>query len=78
MLEVKRIAEERNLSVDEVMAVVESPYKFIRKKMSELSLPDELSEEEFYEQTKNFNIPSIGKLYASYNMYKMMIKNKNK
>lgn len=73
-LEAKRIAEKYDLSVPQVVSIVKSQYQFIREKVVNLDLPRDLSEEEFYKRTKNFNIPSIGKMYASYAVYKRINK----
>ena len=41
-------------------------WKFIRDKIEELPLKEELTEEEFGKLRTNFNIPSVGKLYCTY------------
>ena len=43
-----------------------------------IEFTDGLSREEFDSMKKNFNIPSIGKLYASHFMYDQIQKKKNK
>ena len=72
--ELKRIASKYSLSYEEVYNVVESQYKFIREKIVSLDLPRDLNEEDFNAQTKNFNIPAIGKLHSSYSVYKKLNK----
>lgn len=78
LIKVKEIAEKYNLSVDHVKEIIGSPYEFIHKTAKELDFSDELTREEFDNKKTNFNIPSIGKLYASHYLYSEIIKNKNK
>ena len=73
-IEIHKIAKKYNLSYKEVEHVIQSQYEFIRSVVTKLNLPRNLTEEEFKKQTKNFNIPSIGKLYASYTVYKRINK----
>lgn len=41
-------------------------WKFIRNKIEELPLKEDLTEEEFRKLRTNFNVPSVGKLYCTY------------
>ncbi len=68
-IKAEEIAEKHNLTLDQVKKIIESPYSFIRKKTKELSIPKNLSEEEFNKIKTNFNIPCICKMYASYKIY---------
>ena len=58
----------RNLNIDNriVEQVYKSYWNFIRNYISNLPLR-ELTKEEFDSTVSNFNLPSIGKLYADYN-----------
>lgn len=58
----------RNLNIDNriVEQVYKSYWNFIRNHISNLPLR-ELTKEEFDSTVSNFNLPSIGKLYADYN-----------
>lgn len=73
-LEIKRLAEKYGYHPSEITKMIKSPYEFITKVLKELELPRDLSEEEFNKVTKNFNIPSIGKLHSSYKVYKRLNK----
>ncbi len=73
-LEIKKIAESHGVTTEQVEEIISSQYEFIRSVVTSLDLPRNLSEEEFHKRTKNFNIPSIGKLYASYAAYKRINK----
>jgi hypothetical protein len=75
---IEEIAERHNLSFEQAKEIVYSPYGFMREKLSELSLEDDLTEEEFYSRKTNFNMPSLFKLFASYYAYKEIMKKKNK
>lgn len=59
-----------SIMLDLPVEVVEKAYReywnFIRYKISELPLKEDLTEEEFNLLRTNFNIPSLGKLYCSY------------
>lgn len=68
----KQISKEQNLPIEVVEEVYKSFYKFIRSKIIELPLKDELSKEEFLKLRTNFNIPSLGKLSCSYDRYLRM------
>ena len=58
----------RNLNIDNriVEQVYKSYWNFIKNHISNLPLR-ELTKEEFDSTVSNFNLPSIGKLYADYN-----------
>jgi len=68
-LKVKELATKYGRPIEEVTRAIESQYTFIRKKTKELDIEPGLSREEFDKLKTNFNIPSIGKLYASYYIY---------
>lgn len=50
--------------------VYRSYWKSIRDTIQELSLKDDISEEEFQKLRTNFNIPSLGKLSCTYDRAK--------
>lgn len=68
-IKAKEIAEKHNLSLDQVKRIIESPYSFIREKTKEITIPDNLSREEFDKLKTNFNIPCLCKMHASYRIY---------
>lgn len=52
-------------------------WRAIREHIVELPLKEDLSEEEFRLLQPNVNIPSIGKLYVTYDRYRRMKKYNN-
>ena len=75
---IEQIAKKHGLTVDEVKEIVATPTKFIQEKSKKIVFEDGLTREEFDKKKKNFNIPAIGKLYASYFLYNEIQKKKNK
>lgn len=73
----KQVAEEMNLPVEVVKTAYKSYWKFIRSKIQELPLKEDLSEEEFKQLKTNFNIVSLGKLSCTYDRY-LRVKEKEK
>lgn len=69
---INSLSEKFNLSKEEIMEIVESPFIFIRNEIKKIDLIGNETEEEFNSKTKNFNIPSIGKLYANYSNFKKL------
>ena len=66
---INKVAGELNLEVEVVDEAYKSFYGFVREKISELPLKEDLSEEDFNALRTNFNIPSIGKLHCTYERY---------
>ena len=77
-IKIEKISEEMSIPKEVVIKVIESQYEFIRKKTKELHFDPNLTREEFDEMKTNFNIPCIGKLYASFYMYRKMNENARK
>lgn len=73
-----RLAEKYGLSIEEMKNIISSPYDFIKKTTKELEFKDGLSKEEFEAKKTNFNIPGLGKLFASNYLYNEIQKKKNK
>lgn len=65
----KEVSQKLNIPEDVVDAAYKSFYEFVKEKITELPLKDELSEEEFSKLKTNFNIPSLGKLHCTYERY---------
>lgn len=59
-----------NLTKEEIFEIIQSPFIFIRKEIKEINFTGLETEEEFNKKVKNFNIPSIGKLYGNYFNFK--------
>lgn len=72
------LAQKYGLDVEDVELMVQSPYEFIRSKTKELEFNDELTKKEFDKMKTNFNLPAIGKLYASHPLFKKIVENKKK
>ena len=77
-IKIEKISEEMSIPKEVVIKVIESQYEFIRKKTKELHFDPNLTREEFDAMKTNFNIPCIGKLYASFYMYRKMNENARK
>ena len=77
-IKIKEIAEKYNITYEEAKAIISSQFSFIRKKLSNMEFEDGLTSEEFEKKKTNFNIPAIGKLYASNYLYNRIQKNKEK
>lgn len=67
---IKQVSNKLNISEDIVKKTYESYWLYIRNKISELPLKDNLNEDEFNRLRTNFNIPSLGKLAVTWDRYK--------
>lgn len=65
----RKLSEELNIPEEVVEAAYKSFFEFIREKISELPLKENLTEEDFDKLRTNFNIPSLGKLHCTYERY---------
>lgn len=72
---VAEISQELDIPKEVVLESYRSFWKFIREKIKELPLKEDLTEEEFNELRTNFNIPSIGKLSCTYERYQYIKNN---
>jgi len=72
----KLLAEELNLDENVVEKVWVSYWKFIKETLNKLPSMDKVTKEEFEELRTNFNIPSIGKLYSSYDKVEKISKHR--
>jgi hypothetical protein len=77
-IKAKELAEKYNIDLDLMKKIIASPYEFIQKKTRELDLEDGLTKEEFSKIKTDFNIPALGKVFASHYMYNEIQKKKNK
>lgn len=62
----QKVSEETKIPYEVVSKAYSSYWEFIRKKIVELPLKEDLNEEEFSKLRTNFNIPSLGKLNCTY------------
>jgi len=67
---VKQIAKELNLTPLEVDKIYRAYCKLIVDKISSLPLKEDMTEDEFNKLQVNINLPSLGKLYTSWQTYK--------
>jgi len=77
-IKAKEIADKYGLTIEEMKKIINAPYSFIHKKSKEIEFEDGMTREEFDSKKKNFNIPALGKLYASHFLYNEIQKKKNK
>lgn len=61
-----KVAQELGLDPEVVKAAYLSQWQFIRTNIETLPLKGELSEEEFNKLRTNFNLPSLGKIYTTF------------
>jgi hypothetical protein len=78
---VAKVSEDTGLSRKLVDRTYKSYWRAVREHIKSLPLKEDLSEEEFNKLKPCVNIPSIGKLYVTYDRYKKIrqryIKNTN-
>lgn len=72
----KKISTELGLEEYVVEKVWLSYWKFIKETLSNLPDMDKVTKEEFDELRTNFNIPSIGKLYSSFDKVEKISKHR--
>ncbi len=66
---IESVANELQLPVDLVRKTYKAYWQFVRDTIQQLPLKDDISEEEFKKIKTNFNIPSLGKLYCTRDIY---------
>ena len=71
------VAKSLGLDKNFVDKVYKSYWRAVREHIEELPLKEDLSEEEFMKLQPNVNIPSIGKLYVTLDIYKGIKKKYN-
>ena len=67
---VNKIAKQLELNPIKVDKIYRAYCKLIVDKISSLPLKEDLTEEEFNKLQVNINLPSLGKLYTSWQTYK--------
>jgi hypothetical protein len=63
---IDKVSEELGLPRQLVDRTYKSYWRYIKNQIQELSLKDNISEDEFNKLSTNFNIPSLGKLYVTW------------
>lgn len=71
---ISRVSESIGLSKELVDKTYKAYWKTIRDHIASLPLKEDLTDQEFSRLQPNVNIPSIGKLYVTYDRYKRMKK----
>lgn len=71
---VSKVAKDLGLNPLKVDKVYRAYCKLIVDRLSSLPLKEDLTEEEFNELQVNVNLPSLGKLYTSWQTYKNLKK----
>ena len=61
-----QVAKEQGIPKEVIELAYKSGWKFIKQTIEVLPLKEPITEEEFSQYRTNFNIPSIGKLYITY------------
>lgn len=69
-----KVSEALGLNKNFVDKVYRSYWRAVREHIEELPLKEDLSDEEFLKLQPNVNIPSIGKLYITLDIYKSIKK----
>lgn len=67
---ITKVAEDNNIPADIVSKAYKAYWMYIRNSVQNIPLKEELTEAEFSLLKPNFNIPSLGKLYVTYDKYK--------
>jgi hypothetical protein len=71
---IAKVADIVSLDKTLVNKVYKSYWRAVKEHIEELPLKDDLSEEDFCKIQPNVNIPSLGKLYVTYDRYKRIKK----
>lgn len=66
---ISQVSEEFNKPKEVIDFVYKSYWGFIKNIIQQLPLKEDLNEQEFSNLKTNFNIPSLGKLYITYESY---------
>lgn len=67
---ISRVSDSLGLSKKLVDKTYKAYWRAIKEHITSLPLKQDLTEEEFKKLQTNVNIPSIGKLYVTYGVYK--------
>ena len=71
---IAKVADIVSLDKTLVNKVYKSYWRAVKEHIEDLPLKDDLSEEDFCKIQPNVNIPSLGKLYVTYDRYKRIKK----
>lgn len=73
-----KVAEQFKLPPEEVEKIYNTFWRYIKEEISKIKIEEDMSEEEFKRKTPSFNLPSLGKLFANYNVYKLRLEKHKK
>ena len=73
---IKQVAKEQGLPVTVVDKTYKAFWRFIKDKIQELPLKEDITLEEFRKLRTNFNVPSLGKLCCTEDRFIKMKKQK--
>lgn len=71
---IKKVAERLSIPEQVIEKVYKAYWLFIRTKITELPLKENLTEEDFNKLRTNFNLPSLGKLTCNYDRWERVKK----
>lgn len=71
---IAKVADTVGLDKDLINKIYKAYWKAVREHIEGLPLKEDLSEEDFNKLRPNVNIPSLGKLYVTYDRYKRIKK----
>jgi hypothetical protein len=74
---IHRIGLKYHLKDDDIRKIITSPYLFARETITDLSIDDNISENDFNKLKTNFIFPKIGKFYVKYNVVRRYQNKKN-
>jgi len=77
-IKAKELAEKYDMDLDLMKKIIAAPYEFVQKKTRELDFKDGITKEEFDKMKTDFNIPALGKIFASNYLYNEIQKKKKK
>ena len=63
------VSKDLGISPDVIEKVYKAYWLYIKTTIEALPLKDNLNEEEFLKLRTNFNVPSLGKLYVTWNRF---------
>ena len=66
---ISKVSKELNVPIELVENTYKAYWNFIRATIEDLPLKTELSQEKYRNLRTNINIPSLGKLYVTWNRY---------
>ena len=66
---INNVSRTLGISPNVVEKVYKAYWSYIKETIQALPLKEELSEEEFLKLRTNFNVPSLGKLYVTWNRF---------